>query len=442
MSVLAASRAGHRPFLVLPWVQLLLISAPISLGAAEHWPEFRGPAGDGSTDAIGLPLRFGETENVAWKTPIHGRGWSTPVIWGTQIWLTTATADGHDMFAIAVDRDSGKVLHDLKLFHNETPEPLGVQVNCYASPSAAIEAGRVFVHFGSYGTACLETPSGKVLWQRRDLPCRHFRGPGSSVILHGDLLILTMDGFDVQYVCALDKATGKTVWKTDRSFAFGDMDGDFRKAYSTPFLARTDSGLQLLSCGAKAAYAYDPNTGRELWRVRYDGFSNAARPLFTQGLALINTGFSKADLWAVRVDGSGDVTDTHIVWRAKHSIPTTPSPVVSGDHIYQIADSGIASCTEARTGKQVWSQRLSGKYWASPLLAGDRIYLCGEDGKTTVIAAQGEYKELAVNSLDGEFMASPAVAGKALFLRTKTHLYRLEEKKVAAAEASVGGGKE
>lgn len=405
---------------------ILCLLASHALGAPTNWPEFRGPHGDGRSDAAQLPLTWSEKEHVVWKTPIHGRGHSTPVVWENQVWVTTATEDGREMSALCVDRSNGKVLHDLKLFEVAAPEPLGNALNSYASPSPAIEPGRVYVHFGSYGTASIDTATGKTLWQRRDLPCQHFRGPGSSPILFRNFLILTMDGFDFQYVCALDTATGKTVWKTDRSFEFGSLDGDFRKAYTTPLVV--DAGrLQLVSSGAKATYSYDPVTGKELWRVRYPGFSNASRPVFGDGLVFINTGFGKADLLAVRPDGNGDVTDSKVVWRCTKGVSLKPSPVVTEGMLFMIADNGILTCLETATGNLVWMKRVEGEFSASPILAAGRIYVFSHEGTATVVQAAKTFVQLAVNTLDEGCLASPAAAGKALFLRTKTHLYRIEE---------------
>jgi len=266
------------------------------------WPEFRGPWGSGHAAAAGeakprgLPLRWSETRNVRWKTAIPHRGWSTPVVLGGQVWLTTATRDGRDFFAICVDAETGAVRRNDRLFHAADPEPLGNGVNCYASPSPAIEPGRVYIHFGSYGTACLDTATGKVLWQRTDLPCRHYRGPGSSVVLFENLLILTMDGVDRQYLVALDKASGRTVWKTSRSTVWRDLDangqpkrdGDFRKAFSTPLVIDVGGTPQMVSPGSMCAFAYDPRTGEELWKVRHTAHTSVLRPVFGQGLRLLH----------------------------------------------------------------------------------------------------------------------------------------------------------
>lgn len=406
---------------------LALLTFPSLLVGGENWPQFRGPTGDGRTEATGLPLTWGESKNVRWKTPIHDRGWSSPVVWGEQIWLTTATEDGHKVFAVCVDLQTGRVVHDLKVFDVAQPEPIHT-LNSYASPTPAVEAGRVYVHFGSYGTACLDTATGKTLWERRDLKCNHFRGPGSSPVLCGDLLLLTFDGFDVQYLVAVNKATGRTVWKTDRSTDFGDLDGDLRKAYTTPLVVDHGGQQQVISSGAYAAMAYDLKTGRELWKVRYPGgYSNTVRPVAQGEIVFLNTGFDSPEMWALRLGGSGDVTLSRVLWKYAKNMPCKPSPVLADGLLYMIADGGIATCLDAATGKPVWQQRVGGQYSASPICADGRIYFFSQEGKTTVIRAGRKYEILATNTLKDGFMASPAVVGKALILRTKTHLYRIEE---------------
>jgi outer membrane protein assembly factor BamB len=402
------------------------LSAVSVAKGVENWPQFRGPTADGQAGNSGVPLAWSETQNVRWKTPIHDRGWSSPVIWDDQIWLTTATADGKQMFAVCVDRESGRIVHDVKIFDVEKPQPIH-ELNSYASPTPVIEAGRVYVHFGSYGTACVDTSTAKVLWTRRDLPCDHFRGPGSSPMLFGDLVIVHLDGFDFQYVVALNKETGKTVWKTDRSVAWGNTDGDFKKAYSTPLLIEVDGRQELVSSGSKAAMAYDPATGKELWKIRYEQFSSTARPLFGHGLVFINTGFGKADFYAVRPGGSGDVTDSHVVWKATRGIGSKPSPVMVDDLLFMVHDAGVAICLEAKTGEEVWSKRLGGAFSASPIVADGRVYFCSQQGATSVIKPGRKFEALATNKLSEGCMASPAVAGKAIFLRTEKALYCIQE---------------
>jgi outer membrane protein assembly factor BamB len=407
------------------WIILAACCATAARGD-ENWPEFRGPRGDGSSDAVGLPLRWGENENVKWKTPIHDRGWSSPVVWGNQVWMTTATADGKRLYAVCVARDSGKIVHDILVFDDHKPEWIH-SLNSYASPTPVVEAGRVYVHFGTYGTACLDSASGQEIWTRRDLHCNHFRGPGSSPALVDNLLFLHFDGFDVQYVVALDKQSGKTAWKVDRSTDFAAADGDLRKAFSTPLVIGPSGQQQLISAGSRAAMAYDPQTGKELWKVNYPiGFSTTSRPLLAAGMVVVSTGSGRSELWALRPDGRGDVTKSHVAWKVAKAMPFKTSPTLADGLLFTVNDGGIATCIEARSGEIVWQQRLDGQYSASPLAAEGRVYFFSHEGKTTVIEAGRTYKELAVNTLPGGFMASPAVSGKALFLRTTTHLYRIE----------------
>ena len=412
-----------------------LLSISLSVAAQENWPQFRGPSGNGHADGSGLPLKWNEETNIKWKSAIHGKGWSSPVIWGKQIWLTTATVDGRKLSVLCLDRDSGRVLLDKKLFDVAEPQ-FCHKFNSYASPTPVIEAGRVYITFGSPGIACIDTKTLKTLWTRRDFVCDHFRGAGSSPILFGDLLINHHDGADLQYAFALNKRNGRTVWNTKRSVDYKDLgpdgkpkaDGDWRKAYATPHIATLNGRPVLISSSAKAHYAYEPATGRELWRVEELGqHSTGARPVLGQGLIFISTGYSKSQIMAVRHGGKGVVTDTHVAWRyTRSAVPEKPSMLLVGDLLYMVDDKGgIVTCLEARTGKEVWSERIGGNYSASPIYADGRLYFCSEEGKTTVLAPGRTFKKLAVNKLDEGFMASPAVAGKAIFLRTKTHLYRI-----------------
>jgi outer membrane protein assembly factor BamB len=415
---------------------LLLMLASLRGQADGHWPQFRGPDGNGHSAARDLPLNWSETQNVVWKAPIHGRGWSSPVIYGGQVWLTTATADGRQLYALCLDRETGRVVRELKLFDVARPQYVH-PFNTYASPTPVIEPGRVYVTFGSAGTACIDTRSFRVIWERRDIECNHFRGAGSSPILYRDLLVMNFDGSDRQFVIALDKRTGKTIWRTERSIDFQDLgpdgkpaaEGDLRKAFATPHVTLVNGRPELLSLGAKAAYAYDPLTGRELWRVEERGQHSAStRPVIGHGLIFYPTGFSNGQLLAVRLGGSGLITDTHVAWRVKRGVSNKPSILLIDDLIYMINDTGIASCVEAKTGDVVWQQRVGGEYSASPVYADGRIWLFSEEGKTTVIQPGRKFALLAENQLGDGFLASPAIAGRAFYLRTRTHLYRVEKK--------------
>jgi outer membrane protein assembly factor BamB len=395
-------------------------------GAAENWPQFRGPTGDGVSKAQGLPIRWSEEEHVAWKTAIHGKAWSSPVIWDAQIWMTTAPPDGKQLQVVCVDRDSGRIVHDFTLFEVEKPQ-FCIPFNSYASSTPVIEQGRLYVHYGSAGTACIDTSTAKVLWTRRDLPCNHFRGPASSPILYGDLLIVALDGFDYQYVVALDKRTGETVWRKDRNIDYGTDDGDAKKAYCTATLIEVGGQPQLVYPSAGATIAYVPATGEEIWRVNHGGMNASARPLFGDGHLYINTAAGGLKMFSMHVGERGDVTNTAVDWKAAQGVPTRSSQLLIGNRLFMVSDAGIATCLDAKEGKPVWQKRLKGDFSASPVCAEGHIYFFNQDGESFVVAASDEYQLLATNTLEAGCMASPAIYDRALYVRTKTHLYRIEQ---------------
>lgn len=406
-----------------------LLAVAVAWGAAavadRPWDQFRGPRGTGAADGARLPLEWSESRNVRWKTLIPGKAWASPVAADGRIWLANATTDGRRLSALCVDAATGRIDRDITLF--EIAEPAFCHpYNSHASPTPVIVDGRVFFHFGSAGTACVDAATGAVVWRRQDLPCDHHRGPGSSPIAFENLLIVNFDGFDRQYVAALDRDTGRTAWTTDRSIDYGTDDGDAKKAYCTPAVIEHAGRTQLVSPAAVATIAYDPRTGRALWTVRHGGYNAACRPLFTHGVVIILTEGGDRML-AVRPDGEGDVTKTHVAWRFGKSTPTRPSPVVVGDHCYMVNDKGVFTCLDVRTGAVAWQERRTGRHSAALVEAGGRLYACDEDGHTLVLAADpGQFRLLADNQLDDGCMASPAVIGDALVVRTTTHLYRIE----------------
>lgn len=416
-------------------ILLVLAGGSISSGV-EDWPNYRGPSDVGLADEANLPIEWSEETNVAWKTEIKGKAWSSPVISGHQIFLTNAPEDGSNLSVVCVDKNSGEVRYNKRLHSVALPQYCH-PFNSYASPSPVVDNGRLYVSFGSPYNACLDAESGDVVWQRTDLVCNHFRGPGSSPFLYKDLVILHFDGSDQQYVVALNKETGETVWRTDRTVDFDDIDpetgkiqreGDWRKAFSTPIIANVDGRDVLVSLGSMALYGYDPADGKELWRVDLiESHSGACRPVFANGLIYTPIG-SGAEIWAVRPDGEGVVTDTHVVWKHRRvAVPRRSSILVLDDLLYMVDDDGVAACIDAHDGKPIWKERLGNNFSASLIYADGRIYFLDQNGKATVVKAGRDYQLLAENQLDEGFMASPAVSGDALFVRTRSHLYRIEE---------------
>ncbi|MBM3764836.1 MAG: pyrrolo-quinoline quinone [Acidobacteria bacterium] len=393
---------------------LALLSSPLF---ASDWPQFRGPSGQGLSPEKGLPLDWSDTKNVAWKTAIPGTGWSSPSIAGDRIWLTAATERGASLRVIAVDSATGKIALDKEVIRVTDKGPGIHGKNSFASPTAIVSGERVYLHFGFYGTACVNL-KGDVLW-KHTLKYEPQHGPGGSPVLFEDLLIISCDGFDAQYVVALDAASGKVRWKTPR--------GKGNQAYTTPLVIDVEGRAQVISPGAHHAYAYDPRTGKELWYIEYgSGFSNVPRAVYAHGLIYICSGFFEPVLFAVRPTGKGNVTKSHVAWSHKRAVPLTPSPVVVGDEIYIVSDNGIGTCLNANTGEVRWTQRIGGNHSASPLAADGRVYFLSEEGECTAIAPGKTYKELARSSVGERTFASLAVSGKALYLRGERSLYRLE----------------
>lgn len=436
------------PFVSL--VALVTLGAGLSLHADEStpWPEWRGPGGQGHADGItGLPLTWSETENVRWRTPIPGRGHSSPVIGNGMLWVTTAletpakpedverrkkTDTGGqplnilaevELRVLGLDLATGRVRHNVEITRERDPQWVHQQ-NTYASPTPVLDGDRLFAHFGTFGTACLDTATGRVLWLNHDLHLMHENGPGSSPVVWRDLMIFHADGSDVQFVAALDRATGKLRWKTDRSGKMGSHP-QTRKSYGTPLVAVFQGRTELLSPASDWLYSYDPATGSERWKLPYEasGFSIVPRPVLGEGMVYLSTGFMRAEMLAVKYDGTQPAT---IAWRWKRGVPHTSSPLLVGSELYFVSDSGgMLTCLDAKTGAEVYQERLGGNHAASPSYADGRLYFHDRDGTTIVVKPGRAFEVLARNRLDGGHMASAAFAESSIFLRTEQAVYRI-----------------
>jgi outer membrane protein assembly factor BamB len=392
--------------------------------STDSWPQFRGPDGQGNAPNAKLALTWSEEEHVSWKFTDPGEGWSSPVVDDGRIWITTACDSGHSLRAVCLDLKSGKLMNEVEVFHVDTLHPQN-SMNSYASPSPLIANGKLYVHFGTYGTACLASGTGKILWKRSDLKLNHEVGPGSSPAIWHDKLIIPSDGKDVQYVIALSTSTGETAWKTERSFG-GQSKPYPCWAYCTPLIVNIDSQDQAIIPGAAYVCAYDPADGKELWSVNYHGWSNVPRPLYAHGLVYVCTGFGKPLLMAIHPERRGNGWSAQVAWKIGDNVPTIPSPVLIGDRLYMISDNGTGSCVDALTGRQIWVKRLGGSFAASILNTGQFLYCFDQAGVTTVLGTGDEFKVLAKNRLNSGCMASAGVAGNALILRTKKYIYRIE----------------
>ena len=408
---------------------LITVASCLVIEANEQWSQFRGHFGNGIIKSTSAPINWSENRNIDWKTPIHDRGWSSPVIWNDQIWMTTATKEGNKMYAICVNKLSGKVEHDIHVFDVKSPQAI-TNENTYASPTPVVEEGRVYVHFGTYGTACISTKDGQILWKRRDLNCDHEigAGPASSPFIYNNFLIFNVDGRDVQYVIALNKETGQTAWKTNRSVDFSDVQINQRKAYGTPFIIPRGNSNQMVSIGAKGVYSYDPENGKELWKAEHRGWSIAPRPVYGEGLVFTMIDRDRPEMWAIDPSGSGDITETHIEWKETKRMPPRASPIFFKGLLFVVDRNGYISCLEAKTGKSLWQKRMKGRFSASPVLANDLLYFFNEDTVCTIIKPVKELIIVAENKLsDGKLLATPAFDENSIYIRTENNLYRIKE---------------
>ena len=395
-----------------------------TLASANDWPQFRGPDGQGHSEASRLPLTWSPNKNVVWKREIPGAGWSSPILQNSRVYLTTAVppAEGGPLSlrALCLDTHTGKTIWSTEVF-SVTSGPAH-QKNSHASPTPITDGVRLYVHFGPYGTAALNL-SGKVLWRNNELKYPPVHGPGGSPILVENALIFSCDGQSDPFIVALDKASGKPLWRTPRS-----TEPKKKFSFSTPLAIAVDGRTQVVSPTSGGVIAYDPRDGKEIWRVRYpEGYSVVPRPVFGHGLVYVSSAFDRPVVYALRPTGQGDVTDSHIAWSINKGAPNTPSPLLVGDEIYFISDAGVMTCADARTGNVHWQERVGGNYSASPVSVGGRIFVQSEEGIGTVLKAGKTFEVLARNDLKERTLASYALDDADIYLRTAQHLFRIQE---------------
>lgn len=415
-----------------------LLALTLSLGLQPlksqqiNWTHFRGSNLNGISDEQNVPINWNDSTNIIWKTDIPGKGWSSPVVFGNQVWVTSAGEDGKQMAGICLDFNTGKLNYNINLFDPDSTYPKH-SINTYATPTPCIEEGFVYLNFGTYGTTCVDTRNGKVVWKNTDLNCDHVQGPGSSPILYKDMIILHFEGVDVQYIVALDKKTGETIWRTDRPVAlYEGLAPIGKKAYITPIIMNVNGRDLLISNGSAVCIAYDPLTGEEVWRIVEGEDSTIAMPLAENGTLYFFPGFvtnadgeKYSELLAVNPEGKGDVTRSNVIWRLKFPILQLLTPVIKDGLIYLIDTRNTLYCLDAKTGRTVYSKKLNQKYNSSPIFAGGNIYFTSVKGATMVLKAGDQLQILAENDLPGEVYATPAILRGSVVIRTDTRLYRI-----------------
>ena len=404
------------------------------LTSNDNWTHFRGSDMDGHAKVEQAPLHWSETENVVWKVPVEGLGWSSPVIFGDQIWLTSAEEDGTKFYVNCFDLKSGKLLYDKTLFTCNDPQYIH-STNSYATPTPCIEDGRVYVHYGTFGTACIDTKTFEEIWRREDLKCDHMQGPASSPILYKDKLILHLEGTADPYVTALDKNTGKTIWTSVRPKEIYDsLEPVFRKSYQTPIVITVNGKELLISNGSYMCFAHDVNTGEVIWTITYGYDSTISQPLFWNGIVFVNSGWIFLDnkpsftrQYAVDPSGSGDVTETHVKWMYEDDVPQIPTPVIADGKMYMVHDRGMVTCLDAMTGNPIWKEKLKGNFNSSPVYAAGNIYFFNVKGECTIIKPGDSFQKVAENNIGETVKAIPAFVGNQMILRSQKHLFLIRE---------------
>ncbi len=417
-------------------VFLVLIVSHIFLACSfepQHWTQFRGSNMDGRAIVETAPLKWSETDNVVWKVPVDGLGWSSPVVYGNQIWLTSAEKEGHEFYTLCFDFETGKLLDKKILFTAKEPQRIH-GTNSYATPTPCIEDGFVYVNYGHFGTACINTNNFEVVWTRENMPCQHMQGPASSLLLHKNMLIVHLEGTEEPYVAALDKHTGETIWKSIRPAEFYDVvEPVSRKSYQTPLVISLDEKELLISNASQMCFAHDINTGEVIWTIFYGDDSTVSQPVYYKGLVYVNSGWLFEDnkpFWsrqyAIDPRGKGDVTNTHVKWTYEEDVPQTATPLIVDGLMYMVHDRGMLTCLDAITGEEVWKEKLKGNFNSSPVYAAGNIYLINIKGECTIVKPGKKFQKVAENDIDGTVKAVPAFVGDKMILRSDKYLYSIK----------------
>jgi outer membrane protein assembly factor BamB len=394
-----------------------------------NWTHFRGSDLNGHARVKSAPLNWDESSNIVWKVPVKGLGWSSPVVYGDQIWLTSADRNGKEFYTLCFDFETGQLLDEKLIFTRNNPQRIH-STNSYATPTPCIEKGFVYVHFGTFGTACIDTRTFEVVWKRDDLPCEHMQGPASSPVIYKEMLILHLEGTEDPYVASLNKRTGELIWTSVRPAEIYDpIQPVYRKSYQTPIIIDVNRRKLMISNSAFMCFAHDVYTGEVVWTVEYGYDSTVSMPLFHNGIVYVNSGWiflenkpSFTRQYAIDPSGEGDVTDTHVKWIYEDEVPQIPTPVIVDNRMYMVHDRGMVTCLDLKTGNPVWKEQLSGNFNSSPVYAGGNIYFINVRGDCTIIEPADTFRLIAGNSIGETVKAVPAFVRDRMILRTEKNL--------------------
>ena len=412
---------------------VFLISSSRACSQNKNWTHFRGSNLDGLAATENIPLKWDDSV-IKWKTEIHDKGHSSPVVYNNQIWVTTGKTDGKELYAVCVDFITGKIIYDIKVF---TPDEIDRKnsVNTYATPTPCIEKGFVYVHYGNMGTACINTANGSIVWKRTDFKFKNVHGPASSPVIYKNLLILHFEGSDSRYIVALDKSTGNLIWRNDRpTEPYEPLTEVGRLAYITPIIINVKGQDMLISNGSAICQAFNPTSGKEIWRVVDGAETTVAMPFVEKGVLFWYTGYmigsdgiKRTDLLAVNPYGKGDITGTNIIWEKKDESSSNQmlSPVIKDGLIYTATTRNIMMCIDAKTGEEIWSTHVTSNYNASPIYINGNIWFFSVKGEVLVLKAGRKYEVIAQNQMDSGIWATPACLRNSIIVRTQNYLYKI-----------------
>jgi outer membrane protein assembly factor BamB len=413
----------HNPTLIT----LLLFSAAAVY--AENWPQFRGSTGQGHSAETGVPLKWGASEGIAWKTELPGEAWSSPIVWGDRVFVTAATDGGKACRVLALDRKAGTIVWNKEVFKQVLRRKEGR--NTYATPTPATDGEAVFACFGDGSFAALDF-TGDILWTNRNYPHYSQHGLASSLILLRGLLLMARDGssdgedkglgwqrpWDQAFILALDTRTGQERWKARRGLS--------RISHGVPALWEHDGRVELVSEAGDVVQGFNLETGERLWSSQVIGEGKVPSTVIGGGLVFTAGGWGGRDsIKAFRLGGHGDLETNNLVWEQRKGMPKVPSMLYVKPHLFAVTDGGIATCLKAATGEVVWQERLGGSFSASPVSAEGRVYFVSDEGETTVLEAGPEFKVLAKNPLGEKVQASPAISQGLIFIRSERHLFAI-----------------
>ena len=402
-------------------------------GAQENWTHFRGTTMEGHANVESAPLHWSDSTNIVWKVPVKGLGWSSPIVFDKQVWLTSAARDGKEFYTLCYDLETGKLLDEKTIFTAEDPQNIH-GTNSYATPTPCIEDGFIYVHYGTFGTACINTNTFEIVWEREDLKCEHMQGPASSPVLFKNMLIVHLEGTADPYVIALNKTTGETIWKSVRPKEIYDpIEPVYRKSYQTPIVIHANGKDLLISNSSFMCFAHDVYTGEVVWTFEYGYDSTVSQPLFYNGLVFVNSGWIFQDnkpsftrQYAIDPTGKGDVTQTHMKWMYEDEVPQIPTPVIVDGKMYMVHDRGMVTCLDAMTAKVIWKEKLKGNFNASPIFAAGNIYFFNVKGDCTIIKPGDSFQVVAENEIRETVKAVPAFVNDKMILRTDRHLFLIK----------------